>query len=170
MTRTKLVAALFISAILAGCQDNSITDPATGVPDAPQSRAIVDPFSASGKIILSGTVGAEGSDQKELEHLVVGQIAYRIFTAPGKKLATRIGLEMEAELIQVLEGSSVKVAMGSVDELTFSDKAGEQLDKRYRIPSKIGVIYLHVRLTVARDGATLDRMWIERHGFGDRDR
>ncbi|MFN0159207.1 MAG: hypothetical protein ACKVRP_14200 [Bacteroidota bacterium] len=167
MTYTLLLAALFLSALTIGCQENSITDSTTMVPTA-AAKTIVEPTSSSGKIALLGIIGAEKGDDKDLEHKIVGQISYKISAEPNtKKQTLRIGLDMEAELIRIDEGSSVKIAGGSMDRVTISDKAGEQLDKRYRIETKNGIIVLRVRLMITEKEASLDRMWIERQGFGD---
>ncbi len=167
MSRTLVFTSLFLVAIITGCQENTLTAP-FDPPVAQTSVASIDPPS-TGRIPLEGLIGARNGDDKELEYKITGQVFFSVTQPPfSPRNIVRVALATEAGLEAVHTGLSLKTAGESVDLVMVPGKTVKQFEKRYVIPTKDGGIVLCLQFVIAKSSMKLDRVWMERPGFGDR--
>lgn len=170
MKRTASLLVLLVAGFVVGCQDGSITDPAT--------RAVSDGtrFSKTqpaNTVPLAALLREPGTVFNSLVE-VVGALQYRLTVIPldpippNPQFAVQLHIDATAELRPYEPGvpppstESVWVASGSSDDLLPIPESGAVvITRRYRVQGRSDAVLLAMSLRVTITGIEVTRIWLE---------
>jgi hypothetical protein len=174
MKHVMFALAIVVALLVAGCQDNSVTEPATNA--AARAASFTKPHPTSNVIVLRGVV-ADPDNEKGSGVEITGQVRFvrnPVVSDRDEQLPNEqfdLTLQTEAEFHSLAkDGFSYKVEGASTDRIAMS-KSGDSdritLTKAYSFIDGDTQISLHLLFEVTSTDISVKNMWLTRSTIYD---